>query len=51
MNTLKHEEIAVKNKSPFIHATIIPTTSATAPEIGDCVALMIAGNVITAKVT
>lgn len=42
---------ATRNKLAPNHAAKIPTINANAPDISDCVACSIAGNVITANVT
>ena len=46
------QQAQATGKSPApIKDRIIPTTSAIIPAIGDCVACIIAGKVITARVT
>ena len=51
MNTIPQQMQATgKSPSPK-YETTIPTTSAIIPAIGDCVASIIAGKVITASVT
>ncbi len=49
-NTTAQDDAATANRLPENQATAIPTTSAAIPEIGDCVAKTIAGNVITVRV-
>ena len=51
INTTKQLAAAVINRLGFFHATMIAVISAKVPEIQDCVAVMIAGNVITESVT
>ena len=50
-NTTKQLAAAVINKFGFFQATITAVISASVPDIHDCVAVMIAGNVITESVT
>ena len=50
-NTTAQQVTATLNKSAPSHATPIPATREATPETGDCVALTIDGNVITASVT
>ena len=51
INTTKQLAAAVINRFGFFHATIIAAISASVPEIHDCVAEIMAGNVITESVT
>jgi hypothetical protein len=51
INTTKQLTAAVINRFGFFQATMIAATSASVPEIQDCVAFIIAGNVITESVT
>lgn len=51
INTIKQLAAAVMNKLLFFQATMIAVISASVPEIQDCVAVIMAGNVITESVT
>ena len=48
--TVQHSSATLKRLAPN-HAAKMPAISASVPEIGDCVASIIAGKVITASVT
>lgn len=50
-NTVAQQEIATKNRSPLNQAANRPTTRAAPPDQMLSVAVMIAGNVMTASVT
>lgn len=51
INTTIQLTAAVINKFGFFQATMMAATKASVPEIQDCVAFIIAGNVITESVT
>ena len=51
INTVAQQDTATFIRLKPIYAVIIPTIRASIPETGDCVAFIIAGKVITARVT
>lgn len=50
-NTMTQHRMATLKRLAPRHAAMIPMTKASAPAMGDCVAWIMAGNVMTESVT